>query len=627
MAEPDRGVGQALAGRTPWPGGRSPLREFLRTETGGAAVLLAATLAALIWVNVAAASYETVWGTELSIEIGHRGVAQDLREWVTNGLMALFFFVVGLETRREFDIGELRERRRLALPVVACLAGMAVPVLIYLAVNAGEPSARGWGITMSTDTAFALGVLAVVGPRFPERLRTFLLTLTVVDDFVALVVIAVFYSEDVVWSALATGLGIFAVILAARVAGMRSGLGYAALGFASWVALLRSGIDPIVVGLAMGLLTYAHPAERGDLERATDLFRSFREQPTPELARRARVGVWYAISPNERLQQIIHPWTSYLVVPLFALANAGVEISGDVLGRALRSPVTLGIIAGYLLGKPVGIVGSVWLVRAVTHGRVRLPVGWDAITGAGALAGIGFTVPLLIATMAFTGERLAEAKIGILAAALAASVLSWIVFQVAGMLPARMRARAERGVSEIIIDLAEPVDPERDRIRGPLDAPVTLVEYGDFECPYCGRAEAVVRELLADFGDLRYVWRHLPLTKVHPHAEYAAIAVEAAAEQGAFWEMHDLLFDRQSALTVRDLLRYAGELGLDLERFRADLRARAGADRVERDIASADVSDVSGTPTFFINGRRHHGAYDAATLTLAITAARQTVRQ
>ncbi len=195
------------------------------------------------------------------------------------------------------------------------------------------------------------------------------------------------------------------------------------------------------------------------------------------------------------------------------------------------------------------------------------------------------------------------------------------------MLPARMRARAERGVSEIIIDLAEPVDPERDRIRGPLDAPVTLVEYGDFECPYCGRAEAVVRELLADFGDLRYVWRHLPLTKVHPHAEYAAIAVEAAAEQGAFWEMHDLLFDRQSALTVRDLLRYAGELGLDLERFRADLRARAGADRVERDIASADVSDVSGTPTFFINGRRHHGAYDAATLTLAITAARQTVRQ
>ncbi|WP_131770334.1 Na+/H+ antiporter NhaA, partial [Candidatus Protofrankia californiensis] len=419
MTEPDR-PGQALAGRTPWPGGRSPLREFLRTETGGAAVLLAATAAALIWVNVAAASYETVWGTELSIEIGRWGVAQNLREWVTGGLMAFFFFVVGLEARREFDIGELRERRRLTIPVVACLAGMTAPVLIYLAVNAGEPSARGWGITMSTDTAFALGVLAIVGPRFPERLRTFILTLTVVDDFVALAVIAVFYSKDIAWGALGAGLGIFAVILAVRAAGMRSGLVYATLGFATWVALFHSGIDPIVIGLAMGLLTYARPAARSDLERATDLFRLFREQPTPELARKAQVGVWYAISPNDRLQQIFHPWTSYLVVPLFALANAGVEISGDFLGRALRSPVTLGVIAGYLLGKPVGIAGSVWLVRVVTRGRVRPPAGWDAITGAGVLAGIGFTVPLLIATIAFTGERLEEAKIGILVAALAA---------------------------------------------------------------------------------------------------------------------------------------------------------------------------------------------------------------
>ncbi len=206
-------------------------------------------------------------------------------------------------------------------------------------------------------------------------------------------------------------------------------------------------------------------------------------------------------------------------------------------------------------------------------------------------------------------------------------MLSWAVFRLADVLPERMRARAERGVSEVIIDLAEPVDPERDRIRGPLDAPVTLVEYGDFECPYCGRAESVVRELLADFGDLRYVWRHLPLTKVHPHAEYAAIAVEAAAEQSAFWEMHDLFFEHQSDLAIKDLVRYAGELQLDVERFRADLRARVGADRIERDIASADVSSVSGTPTFFINGQRHHGAYDVATLALAIEAARQTVRQ
>jgi Na+/H+ antiporter NhaA len=599
----------------------SPLREFLRTEVGSAAFLLAATVAALVWVNVDAASYERVWQANLSIRLGGFGVDQDVRGWVNSGLMTFFFFVVGLEARREFDMGDLRQRRRVALPLLAGLGGMAVPVAIYLALNAGRPSAHGWGIAMSTDTAFALGMLALVGRGLPDRLRAFLLTVVVVDDVVALVVIATVYSEPVVWSRLAIALGIFGVVLLVRAFRLRVGLVYAILGAAAWVAVFKSGIDPIIVGLVLGVLVYAYPAARADLERATDLYRLFREQPTAELQRSARLGIQSAISFNDRLQQIYHPWTSYAIVPLFALANAGIPISGDFLSRAYRSPITLGIIVGYVVGKPAGIVGVSWLVTRLSGGRLRPPVGWGAVAGSGAVAGIGFTVALLIAVRAFGGSELEEAKLGILTAALCASLVGWAVFRVIGLLPKPQRTRALLGSAEPLVDLVEPFDPERDHVRGPENALVTLVEYGDFECPYCGRAEPVVRELFADFIDVQYVWRHLPLRDVHPRAQAAAEAAEAAAGQGAFWEMHDLLFDHQDQLKPPDLLRYAEELGLDVERFHDDLRSHAGAGRIDQDVDSADLSGVSGTPTFFINGRRHYGAYDLETLSAALRAA------
>src|SRR5258708_6737900 len=275
---------------------------------------------------------------------------------------------------------------------------------------------------------------------------------------------------------------------------------------------------------------------------------------------------------------------------------------------------------------PVGAVGAAWLLSRVGRGRTRPLVGWAAVTGAGAIAGIGFIVSLLIASLAFHGTQLAEAKVGVLSAAVCASALSWLVFRVTALLPKRLRLRALLGTAETIIDLAVPVDPERDHVRRPEKAPVTLVEYGDFECPYCGLAEPVVRELLADYGDLRYVWRHLPLTDVHPHAELAAEATEAAAGQGKFWEMHDQLLDHQGALTAKDLIRYAGELlGLNTEQFARDLRQRAGQAKIAEDMDSADLSGVSGTPTFFVNGKRHHGAYDIATLSDAVRAARARV--
>jgi Na+/H+ antiporter NhaA len=615
-------VSSAFSGRTAWARSlQAPLRDFLATETGSASVLLAAALAALAWANLDLASYDSVWHTELSIRVGGSGISQSLRDWVNNGLMTFFFFVVGLEVRREFDVGELRERRRLTLPVFAALGGMLVPVAIFLAFNAGESSAQGWGVAMSTDTAFALGMLALVGPRFPDRLRGFMLTIIVVDDVIALMVIVAAYSGQIDIEPLLIAAGAFGLILVALAARIRPGLVYLLLAALAWVALFESGVDPVVLGLMVGLVTWAYPAGRGELERATDLFRSFREQPTPELARSARAGLEAAVSPNARLLQRFHPWTSYVIVPLFALANIGIAIDGDFLAGAYASPITLGIIVGYVLGKPVGVAGAALLVTKLSGGRLQPPVGWAATAGGGAIAGIGFTVSLLIADLAFQGIELREAKLGVLSAALCASVLTWLVFRVTAMLPRRARIRALLGTSETLIDLARPVDPERDHFRGPLEAPVTIVEYGDFECPYCGKAEPVIRELLADFVDVHYVWRHLPLSDVHPRAELAAEAAEAAAAQGTFWEMHDLLLDHQGDLTPRDLHAYAEQLDLDLERFREELSDHTHAPRVAEDVDSADISGVTGTPTFFVNERRHDGAYDIETLSAAVRAA------
>ena len=612
----------SYSGRTAWARNLpSPLRAFLRTETGSAVFLLSAAIVALVWANIDGSSYDGLWATTLSIELGDAGVALHLREWVNSGLMTFFFFVLGLEARREFDLGDLRERRRLALPVLAAIGGMAVAISIYLAFNLGGSTAHGWGIAMSTDTAFALGVLAVVGRRLPDRLRAFILTVVVVDDLLALAVIATVYTEEVTVSALLIALGLFACVLVLAALKVRAGLVYAVLGAATWVALLKSGVEPVVVGLAMGLLTYAYPAARSDLERVVERFREFREQPTPELQRSARIELAAAISPNERLEQLYHPWTSYVIVPLFALANAGIAIDGGFVERASTSPITLGILFGYTLGKPVGVLGASWLATLMSRGRWRPPVGWAAVADGGTLAGVGFTVSLLIATLAFDGPQLEEAKLGILGAALGASLITWLLFRAVDLLPERVRNRALLGTDEPLVDLSAEVDPARDHIRGRIDAPVTVVEYGDFECPYCGRAEPVVRELLGDFGDVRYVWRHLPLTDVHDHAQLAAEAAEAAAAQNAFWPMHDVLLSHQDSLRVSELLGYAERLGLDLERFSDHLNRRSGATRIAEDVDSADLSGVTGTPTFFVNGRRHYGAYDIATLSAAVRAA------
>jgi len=604
------------------------LTTFLRTESGSSGVLLCAIVAALIWANVNLTSYDAVWHTDLSIHIGTLHLGMDLRAWVGSGLMTLFFLVVGLEARREFDLGELRDRSRLVIPFAAGLLGMAIPVLIFVIVNAGGPGLRGWGVAMSTDTALALGLLTLLGRRLPERLRGFVVTLFIVDDVVALIVIAVVYSSNIQWIPLVIAILAFALFPTTQRFTRLPALFYVAAGLVVWGSLLFSGVDPVVAGLAIGLVAPAYTPGRDTLEQAAGLFRRFREQPTPQLARSAGAGLIGALSPNERLQTLYHPWTSYLIVPLFALANAGIKIDGRFLATAYVSPITIGVIIAYVVGKPIAVTGTSWLITRLSGGRFTPPVGWAAVAGAGTIAGVGFTVAVLIATLAFRGEALAQAKLGILTAAILSSLITWMLFRITSALPAKTRARALLGEVEQLVDLTMPVDPERDHIRGPEDAVVTIVEYGDFQCPYCGRAEPSVRKLLADV-EVRFVWRHLPLTEVHPQAQLAAEAAEAAATQGAFWEVHDAMLAHQDQLEEQDLVALATSLGLDGRALVEGLHTRRFAARVAEDVRSADASGVAGTPTFFINGQRHYGRYDIDTLKAAVAAAHEqaTVRK
>jgi Na+/H+ antiporter NhaA len=617
--------------RTAWARNlAAPVRGFLQAETGGAVVLVLAAVAALIWANSPwPDSYEHVWETDLSIALGDHALHTDLRGWVNEGLMALFFLVVGLEAKRELDQGELRERARLTIPVMAAVGGMACTVGIFLAFNAGGPGQDGWGAAMSTDTALALGALAIVTPAAAVRVRVFLLTMVVVDDLVALAVIGVFYSEDVSVVALGIAVALFAVLIALRFVPRGRTPLVIGVGVGMWLAMFQSGVDPVISGLAIGLVTTSYPPNRDDLERATELTRSFREQPTVELATAAQRRIAGAISPNERLQHSLHPWTTYVIVPLFALANAGIALNGDVLSAAAGSAVTLGIFLGYVVGKPVGIVGASFLASRRVFGGSRPAVTWPILTGAGAAAGVGFTLSLLIATLAFSeGELLDQAKIGILASAVVSPLTAWTAFAITRRLPQQMRARQLGNVAETLIDLADDVDPQRDHVRGDPDAIVTVVEYADFECPFCGRAEPTIRELMSNAGadHLRYVFRHLPLADVHPNAQLAAEASEAAAAQGMFWEMHDRLYEHQDQLSPKDLVGHARVLGLDVERFTEDLRQRRYRTRVERDVDGADESGVSGTPSFFINGRRHHGVYDIDALRAAVRTAKQRAK-
>lgn len=589
------------------------LRRFLHNESASAGLLLLAAVLGLIWANSPwSHHYEDFWNANLTIAVADDGLDMSLHHWVNDGLMVVFFFLIGLEVRREFAIGELTERRRVVVPVVAGIGGMVVPAAIYLAINPGGDAAAGWGAVIGTDTAFLLGVLALVGPAVSTQLRIFLLTLTVIDDIVAVSVIGIAYTDSVdMWPALLALAALIGLGALDRAGAWRAGP-YVALVVVAWLATLGSGLHASIAGMLAGLLVPAAEPTRAQVEAAAAKFRAFGQSPLPALQRETRAQLTRAISVNERMQEALHGWTNFVIVPVFAFANAGVDLRGGVFGEALRSPVTWGVCLALVIGKLVGIGGAAWLAVRARLGSLPQGVAWGHTFGGAALSGIGFTVALLIVGLAFDDEVLRrEAVVGVLLSVVLATALGWLVFRVA-------ERRFGQGDAALPKLLSEPIDPARDHILGPVDAPLTLVEYLDFECPFCAKATGTARELREHFGErLRYVVRNLPLP-VHPHAEQAALAAEAAGLQGRYWEMHTHLFAHQNELELEDLVGHAADLGLDVERFLRDLGDHEIARRVAADMASAEASGARGTPTFFVGTRRHEGRFDARALIEAL---------
>lgn len=626
MAEAPRSRPRALPDqtcrdRTPWSrGGLDFFRGFLEDHRSGTFILLGAMALSLVWANVADGTYRAFWSLEIQVAVGGHAAEMSMREIVNQGLMSFFFLVVGLEARREWDLGDLRDRQRSLLPLSIGLVALALPAIIFLCVNLAFPggSPRAWGTAMSTDTAMALGALSLVSRGTSPRLRQFLITVLVADDIGSLAVIAAFYSGDVQVAFLAAAQATFGVYLWAQ----REEMPWPVLvgaGVAGWTLIRASGVDPIVSGLALGLIARAYVPALGSLEHATRGMRSFREQPSPSAARAAIAQLRAALSPNAKLQHRFSLFVSLLVVPLFAIANLGIQIDTTLLHRAFTGPLTWGVLCGLLLGKPTAYALVPWISHTLTRGRLMPPVSGGDVLTAGALSSMGFTVTVLVATMALHGPSYDDAIIGALAALLTAPLIAFGCTRLPRLLPGRLGDALRRRGAPALVDLVSDVDDAHDHVRGQPSAGVTIVEYGDFECPFCGRAEESLTTVLNRLPtQVRYVWRHLPLVDVHPAAWRAALASEAAATQNAFWPMHDALLARRAELEQLDLVGLASSLGLDTDRFVADFESPRTSQKVAADVESARLSGVAGTPTLFINGVRHDGDYGPEELLAAV---------
>ena len=590
------------------------------TENTAAALLLIFTVLAVLWANSPwAETYAAFWDTHVGLSFGSFHVEMSVKHLVNDALMTFFFFIVGLEVTREFTIGELTDRSRAAVPVVAALAGLIVPALIFLLLNPSGENAQAWGVVISTDTAFLVGALAVIKPKFPARLRIFLLTLAVVDDVGALGAIALFYSDQLAVVPLAVAALLIVALAAVRLLPAFRGPAYAVLGFALWVALYIAHVHPTLAGVAVALLIPVFSPERRQVEQTVEMVRAFRQSPNPQYARAVTRGLRESISINERLQTTVGPYVSFGVLPIFALANAGVRLDGETVAAAARSPLTWGIIAGLVAGKFIGITAVTAFMKTSGLGQLSPGLTMSRVAGGAALSGIGFTISLFIVDLAIDDPaKQDEARVGVLVASVLAFTLGWVIFRITDRL---------RPPEPVGMKLVREIDRDRDHIRGNPDAPLTLVEYGDYECPFCSRATGAIDEVRAHFGDeLCYVWRHFPLERAHPRAFDAARASEGAAQQGKFWEMGRELFGHQDDLEWQDMYRYASNIGLDIEQFDQDVRVHSSKvlHRVQDDAQDAEVMDLNSTPTFFVNGVRHKGPWDAASLIRALEAGRRT---
>jgi NhaA family Na+:H+ antiporter len=420
-----------------------PFQDFTDKQSSGGIVLIAATVIALLWANSPwAESYAALWHTKLTVGVGDLSLSKDLTHWVNDGLMAVFFLVVGLEIKREILVGELSSVRNAALPVAAALGGAVVPALIYLAINAGTEGSAGWGIPMATDIAFVLGVLALLGERASTALKVFLTALAIVDDIVAVLVIALFYTSEISWGALGVGVLFLAALIVANLLGVDRTLVYAVLGMGLWLCFLLSGVHATIAGVLLALtvpaVSFMDPGAFLDRSRyVLDRFERAGQKGENVLANEERQAALHALNhaayklepPLHELEHALNPWVVFAIMPLFALANAGVPL-GEGIAEALSSPVALGIVLGLVVGKPLGITLFAWL--AVRSGLSELPegTGWRHIYGAGWLAGIGFTMSLFITDLAFSEDSLVEvAKLDILGASLIAGAVGWTILR------------------------------------------------------------------------------------------------------------------------------------------------------------------------------------------------------
>ncbi len=417
-----------------------PLQQFLHLEVSGGLVLLAATVAALLWANLAGASYDDLWSTELSLRVGDHVLAEDLRHLVNDGLMALFFFVVGLEVKRELVVGELSTRQAALLPLFAAIGGMVLPALIFLAVMGGDAGSDGWGIPMATDVAFALCALAALGRRVPAALVAFLLGVAVIDDIGAILVVAFYYSDGIAVGWLAAAAGGLALIFLARRIGIRFMGVYVVLGLAVWLATYESGVHATIAGVALGLLTPTRPLQdpgvvSAEAIRIAAATADEPDDPDADAVHWRRLA-WLsreAISPLTRLEHALHPWSSFVVIPIFALANAGIVLDAASLDAATETRIALAVLLGLVIGKTLGLTAGVALATRLRLSSLPPGVGWAQMAGVGTVAGIGFTVSLFIADLSYADpDVLAAAKMGVLGGSAVAAVAGIAILVAAG---------------------------------------------------------------------------------------------------------------------------------------------------------------------------------------------------
>lgn len=406
-----------------------PVREFLAIEAAGGVLLIAATLLALIWANSPwSGAYHSLFQARINLQIGTI-LTLDLpfEAWINDALMAVFFFVVGLEIKRELVSGELKDPRAAALPAMAALGGMIFPALIYFAFNASGAS-HGWGIPMATDIAFALGVVSLLGSRVPGAMKVFLLTLAIVDDIGAIVVIAVFYTTDLSLGWLAIAAGLIVVVITMRAARIWFIPAYLFVGLFVWLAVFESGIHATIAGVVLGLLTPAHPLKPDVPEDQDFVSQVMTGRASAPVVRRASFDLNEQVSVAERLSEFLHPFSSFIIIPLFALSNAGIEISRGALSTAATSDVTIGVVAGLVVGKLVGISLFTWI--GVRSGMSEMPRGanWTHVIGLAAIGGVGFTVSLFVTGLAFDNPLFTDdAKIGIIVASVVAALVGSLI--------------------------------------------------------------------------------------------------------------------------------------------------------------------------------------------------------